>query len=61
MEEEPAEVLYKLAEQFREKGDRDARVTTLRYLIERFPSSRFAVQAKRDLEELGVTPPPEAR
>jgi len=61
IEEEPGDALYKLAERFREKGDREARITTLRYLVERFPSSRFAPEAKRDLEELGVVMPADDR
>ena len=51
MEEEPGEALYNLAEQFRERGDRDARAATLRYLIEHYPTSRFAARARLDLEE----------
>ena len=52
-EETPGEALYKLAEQFREQGDRDAWEKTLRHLIERYPSSRFAVTAEADLQREG--------
>ncbi len=55
IEDEPAEALFGLAEQFREQGNVDARKSTLRYIVKRYPSSRFAERAKRDLEELGVT------
>lgn len=56
--EEPAEdALYELAEQFREKGDKEARITTLRFLASRYPSSRFAERARRELEELGIPSP----
>jgi len=57
MEDEPGEALYGLAEQFRAKGDKDARVATLRYLVNRFPSSRFAEMARQDLEALGSPAP----
>lgn len=60
MEEEPGEALYALAEQFRERGDRDARAATLRYLVDHYPSSRFAERARQDLSELGA-PPSEAK
>jgi outer membrane protein assembly factor BamD (BamD/ComL family) len=49
LEEEPAEVLYELAEKFKVEGNSKARARTLRYLLERFPSSRFAETAKQDL------------
>ncbi|MRG93284.1 tetratricopeptide repeat protein [Polyangium spumosum] len=56
--EEPAEdALYELAEQFREKGDKEARITTLRFLVTRYPSSRFAERARRELAELGIASP----
>jgi outer membrane protein assembly factor BamD (BamD/ComL family) len=50
-EEEPGEALYGLAEQFRAKGDQKARAETLRYLIQKYPTSRFAEQARLDLGE----------
>ncbi|UQA58210.1 tetratricopeptide repeat protein [Polyangium aurulentum] len=57
MEEEPGEALYGLAEQFRARGDKDARVATLRYLVNRFPASRFAEMARQDLDALGAPAP----
>jgi hypothetical protein len=57
MEEEPGEALYGLAEQFRARGDKDARVATLRYIVTRFPSSRFAEMARQDLDALGSPAP----
>lgn len=54
IEDEPAEALFGLAEQFREQGDVEARKSTLRYIVKRYPSSRFAARAERDLDELGV-------
>jgi hypothetical protein len=56
--EEPAEdALYQLAEQFRERGDKEARITTLRFLANRYPSSRLAERARRELDELGAGAP----
>lgn len=49
-EETPGEALYGLAEDFRAKGDEEARRVTLEYLVERYPSSRFAASARADLE-----------
>jgi TolA-binding protein len=53
MEDDAAEVLYTLAEKFKTEGNQAARAETLRYLVERYPESRFAVTAKSDLDELG--------
>lgn len=53
MEDEADEVLYKLAERFKAAGDVRGQAGTLRYLIERYPSSRYAGMAKQDLEQLG--------
>jgi hypothetical protein len=49
MEEEPAEALYELAEKFKAEGNPRAQAETLRYLVEKFPGSRFAEAAKQDL------------
>jgi hypothetical protein len=62
IEEQPGEALYELAEQFRERGETKARKDTLAYLVERYPSSRFAARAKQELDELSAaskdpTPP----
>ena len=54
LEETPGEALYKLGEQFRERGEQTAWEGTLRYLIETYPSSRFAVRAAHDLREAGL-------
>lgn len=53
LEEEPAEALYKLADRFAAAGDQKARAETLRFIVERYPTSRFAQAAKLDLEQLG--------
>ena len=49
IEETPGEALYTLAEQFHDSGNENARVATLRYLIARYPTSRFAVMARQDV------------
>ncbi|KYF79527.1 hypothetical protein BE20_49080 [Sorangium cellulosum] len=51
--EDPSEALYGLAERFKANGDRRAQADTLRFLVERYPSSRFARMARQDLEALG--------
>jgi hypothetical protein len=56
-EEEPAEALYKLADRFRTTGNQPARLDTLRYLVERYPTSRFAEAARLDLEQAGAPAP----
>ncbi len=48
-EETPGEAMYKLAQYFRESGNTAAWRQTLQYLIDSYPSSRFAVRAKQDL------------
>lgn len=53
-EETPGEALYGLAEDFRARGDEEARRATLEFLIERYPSSRFAVSARADLDSDGA-------
>lgn len=51
MEEDPSQVLYDLAEDFHKKNDEPARAATLRFLIAKYPSSRFAGMAREDLGE----------
>lgn len=57
LEETPGEALYQLAGEFRSAGDEPAWASTLRYLIEHYPSSRFATMAKLDLDQAGLRPP----
>jgi hypothetical protein len=47
--ETPPEALFGLAERFKAKGNSRAYRDTLAYLVERYPSSRFAERAKQDL------------
>ena len=58
IEDEPAEVVYRLAERFKSESKPDARAETLKFLIERYPTSRFAKFATQDLAEMGQAPPP---
>lgn len=53
LEETPGEAVYRLALQFREQGDEEAWAATLRFLVENYPSSRFAEMAKVELAEAG--------
>ncbi len=52
-EDDAAEVLYSLAEKFKTEGNAPARAETLRFLVERFPTSRFAESARLDLDQIG--------
>src|SRR5262245_40912319 len=54
-EETPGEALWMLAEQFAARGDAPARQATLRFLIARYPSSRFAVRARDELAAGGAS------
>lgn len=56
-EDTPGEALYDLAGQFGKAGDKEGRVRTLTYLAQKYPRSRFAVQARDDLKTLGVVLP----
>lgn len=57
--EDPGEALYGLAGQFKAGGDQKAYVATLKFLVERYPSSRFAHMAREDLVALGEGRPEE--
>lgn len=59
-EEEPGEALYGLAAQFAERGDKAAQLQTLRYIVARYPKSRFAVMARDDLEKMSPGAPGDA-
>ncbi len=49
--------LFSLAEDFQAKGNRDAYLSTLRFLVARYPSSRRASAARELLEREGEKPP----
>lgn len=48
-EETPGEALYGLAQKMKAEGDDQGYRTTLRYIVDRYPSSRYATAAKVDL------------
>jgi hypothetical protein len=50
-EEPPAEAVYHSALHLREQGYHQAEQETLRYLISRYPQSRWAAQAREELED----------
>jgi len=54
-EERPGEALYGLAQEFEAEGNHEAWADTLRYLIRRHPSSRFAKSARADLQAAGAS------
>jgi TolA-binding protein len=51
MEDSPPSALWELAERFGRAGNAEARRDTLRFLVERYPSSRYARRAERALGE----------
>jgi hypothetical protein len=56
-EDDPAEALYGLSQRFHAAGDDKARDETLRYLVERYPASRFAERAREELHLPEGAPP----
>jgi hypothetical protein len=48
-EETPGEALYGLAQKLKAEGDEQGYRTTLRYIVTRYPSSRFAAAAQAEL------------
>jgi hypothetical protein len=56
VEDDPAEVLYTLADTFKAEGNAAARTETLRFLLARYPESRFAAAARADLGEPALAP-----
>ena len=52
LEVEPAEALYDLAQKFKAEGNTGAQGETLKYIVDKFPGSRFAVAAKEELGDL---------
>lgn len=56
-EDSPGEALYALAGELGKANDKEGQVRALRFIIERYPRSRFATQAATDLKALGVDPP----
>lgn len=52
-EDSPDDALWGLAESFRAKGDDASRRETLRYLVEKYPTSRHAEDARAELARGG--------
>lgn len=48
-EESPGDALWALANDFRAHGNESASTETLRFLVQRYPSSRFAPAARERL------------
>jgi hypothetical protein len=48
-EETPGEALYELAQKMKADGDEQGYRTTLRYIVARYPSSRYAAAARMGL------------
>jgi hypothetical protein len=57
-EDSPSEALWDLSERFHAAGDENGRHRTLQYLIERYPSSRYAERARVTLGEGEAHPAP---
>ncbi len=57
VEDTAPQALWILSERFETEGNQPARETTLRQLINQYPSSRYAHRAR---EELGITDPANA-
>ncbi|MFO0693504.1 MAG: hypothetical protein U0230_08110 [Polyangiales bacterium] len=55
----PSEALWTLSEQFKANGENQARTETLRMIVDRYPTSREADQAREALGQTGgsTTPP----
>lgn len=51
--------LWSLAEDFKAKGNQEAYLSTLRFLVARYPSSRRASKAQQELERTNSPPPAE--
>lgn len=50
--ESPAEALFSLAADFRDRGDRVSERLTLERIVGHYPSSRFAVMAREALSQI---------
>lgn len=57
-EDTPGDALWDLSEDFRAKGNTAAADDTLRFLLEKYPSSRFASAAREKLGGKAAPPPP---
>lgn len=53
-EDTPGEALYELSVRFAKDGDREAQIRTLKFILDRYPRSRFSTTAESELRALGV-------
>jgi outer membrane protein assembly factor BamD (BamD/ComL family) len=56
-DDSPGDALWELSESFRARGNQAAADDTLRYLVEKYPSSRFAPAAREKLGAGGAAKP----
>jgi TolA-binding protein len=56
-EDSAGDALWGLAQNFRAKGNEQAARETMRFLVERYPSNRFAPAARAELEKSDASPP----
>jgi outer membrane protein assembly factor BamD (BamD/ComL family) len=54
LEDTAGDALWNLAQDFRTKGNAQAADATLRYLVEKYPSSRYAPAAREELGKGGA-------
>ena len=59
-EETAGDGLWALADDFRAKGNQEAYLATLRFLVTRYPGSRRAERARDELEKAGAPASPPA-
>jgi outer membrane protein assembly factor BamD (BamD/ComL family) len=52
-DETPGDALWAVAQKLHDRHDLDGERTTLKYLVERYPASRWVSQAKDELAQLG--------
>jgi outer membrane protein assembly factor BamD (BamD/ComL family) len=56
-EDTAGDALWGLSEKFRQTGEAQARNETLRYLLEKYPSSRYAAYARDELQARDASSP----
>ena len=56
LDETPGDALWQLAQRFESEHDHAAAVQTMRFLVERYPSSRWARAAREALADAGASP-----
>jgi hypothetical protein len=55
-DETPGDALWAMAQKFKGSHDVAAEKATLKYLVERYPASRWVSPARDELADLGATP-----